>query len=101
MARYDRIVVGVDGSEASIDAPRRAVDLAEKFGSRVDAMCVWSYPISYNPLPVEWFPDHDAQQTVDHVANTVFGSSLPDWFTATIREGSPALVLIDESGPER
>jgi nucleotide-binding universal stress UspA family protein len=97
MAGYNRIIVGVDGSEASIEALRRAVGIAEKFGSRVDAICVWSYPISYAPLPAIYYPDRDAEQIVGQVATAVFGSSRPDWFTGITREGSAALVLIDES----
>ncbi|SDZ42710.1 universal stress protein [Herbiconiux ginsengi] len=94
---YERIVVGVDGSDASIEALRRAVGIAEKFGSRVDALCVWSYPISYTPLPAVYYPDKDAEQIAAQVATAVFGSARPDWFTTTTREGSAALVLIDES----
>ena len=72
-AGYHRIVVGVNGSEASVDAHRRAVGIAEKFGSRIDAFCMWSHPVAYTLLPVGWYPERDAQQVVNQVANTVLG----------------------------
>lgn len=94
---YSRIVVGVDGSAASVDALRRAVGIAEKFQSTVEAICVWSYPVAYTPLPPDWHPDHDAQVAVEEAAALVFGDTVPTWFTASVRRGSPALVLITES----
>ncbi|PJJ63782.1 universal stress protein [Compostimonas suwonensis] len=96
-AGYTRIVVGIDGSDASVEALRHAIGIAEKFGSSVKAVTVWSYPISYTPVPVEWSPEGDARQIVEQVATAVFGPVRPEWFTAATREGSPALVLIDES----
>ncbi|MGO4103690.1 universal stress protein [Leifsonia sp. YAF41] len=94
---YSRIIVGVDGSEGSVKALRHATGLARKFGSAVEAICVWSFPVAYSPLPVAWHPDEDAQRIVATVGDTVFGSTWPSWFTATIREGSPADILIAES----
>ena len=94
---YSRIMVGVDGSEGSVKALRHAIGLAQKFGSTVEAICVWSFPVAYSPLPVAWHPDEDAQRIVSTVGDTVFGSTWPSWFNATIREGSPADILIAES----
>ena len=94
---YSRIVVGVDGSEGSVKALRHAIGLAQKFGSTVEAICVWSFPVAYSPLPVAWHPDEAAQEIVNQVGDTVFGSTWPDWFTTAIREGSPADVLIARS----
>lgn len=96
-AAYSRIVVGVDGSAESVEALRRAAELAPKFGSTVVALCVWSYPISYTGLPADWYPDRDAQQLVSEVADRVFGRPWPDWFTADVRPGSAARVLIEAS----
>ena len=94
---YSRIVVGVDGSAGSIEALRRAVELAEKFSSEVEALCVWSFPTAYAPLPVAWHPDHDAEQTLKLVGDTVFGPVWPSWFTGTVLEGSAAHLLIAAS----
>ena len=94
---YSRIVVGVDGSAASVQALRHAVRIGVKFQSRVEAICVWSYPVAYTPLPPYWRPDQDAQVTVDDAAAQVFGDQVPAWFTGSVRSGSPAPVLIAES----
>ena len=42
-----RIVVGVDGSESSIEALEWAVRQASLTGSVVDAVCAWQYPSNY------------------------------------------------------
>jgi nucleotide-binding universal stress UspA family protein len=94
---YARIVVGIDGSAGSLQALRHAIGIAQKFGSTVEAICAWSFPSAYSPLPVAWNPDEDAQAIVDGAADAVFGGSWPSWFTTAIREGSPADVLITRS----
>ena len=43
----NRIVVGVDGSEASLDAVRYAIKQAELTNSRVEAVTSWEYPRQY------------------------------------------------------
>ncbi len=98
LGEFSRIVVGVDGSASSIDALREAERLAEAFGSRLDVVCAWSYPISnYGMVPPDWYPDRDAARTVHDVADTVFGETRPEWVHTSIREGAPARVLITES----
>ena len=39
---FSRIVVGVDGSEESIDALSKARSLAEEFDAQLDVVCVWN-----------------------------------------------------------
>ena len=46
-AEGKRIVVGVDGSPASIQALRWAVRQAGLTGAAVDAVCAWQFPVSY------------------------------------------------------
>ncbi|TAJ46308.1 MAG: universal stress protein [Herbiconiux sp.] len=98
LGEFSRVVVGVDGSEASIDALRKAGVIAEAFGAKLDVVCVWTYPISrYTVVPPEWYPDRDAAHTVREVAAVVFGETKPDYVKLSIVEGSAARVLIDES----
>lgn len=98
LGRFSRVVVGVDGSESSIEAVRKADQLAQAFGARLDVVCVWSYPISnYGVVPPEWYPDRDAARTVHDVADAVFGEKRPGWVHTSIHEGSPARVLIQQS----
>ena len=96
-AAYTRIVVGIDGSGSSIRALRHAVIIAQKFGAQVSAICVWNYPIAFTPLPAHWHPDHDARHSASRAAEAVFGDGWPSWFSVSIRKGSPALTLVDES----
>lgn len=95
---FSRIVVGVDGSESSIDALRTAEGIAEAFGAQLDVVCVWTYPISrYTMVPPDWYPDRDAARTVHDAADAVFGEVKPDRVHLSIVEGAPARVLIEES----
>jgi nucleotide-binding universal stress UspA family protein len=93
-----RIIVGVDGSQPSIDALRSAARLAAALERPLEAFSVWVYPPVFeaNP-PVQWELKEDAQRTVDSAGAAVFGAETPAWFTATTRRGSPARVLIEES----
>ncbi|MHB1172080.1 MAG: universal stress protein [Lacisediminihabitans sp.] len=95
---YDggRIVVGVDGSESSIDALRQGIRFATMLHASLEAINTWSY-IAYEAVPVGWFPEEDAKQVVADAADAVFGKTWPEWFRASTREGSPARVLIEES----
>lgn len=90
-------VVGVDGSPSSVKALTHAVTLARALKARVRAVTVWSYPISYTPLPTTWSPEDDAVQVLAQVTEAVFGETVPDWFEQKTCEGSAARVLIDES----
>ncbi|MBF4571963.1 universal stress protein [Herbiconiux sp. VKM Ac-1786] len=95
---FSRVVVGVDGSESSIHALRKAGRIADAFDAQLDAVCVWTYPISrYTMVPPDWYPDRDAARTVRHVADAVFGEKKPDRVHLSIVEGSAARVLIDQS----
>jgi nucleotide-binding universal stress UspA family protein len=47
MAERERIIVGVDGSEASLDAVRWALRQAELTGSSVEALISWQFPRQY------------------------------------------------------
>ncbi|WP_084605866.1 universal stress protein [Agreia bicolorata] len=95
---FARIVVGVDGSDSSIEALRQAKTIADAFHSTLDIVCAWSLPISnYGMMPPYWNPDRDAAQLVDAAAESVYGAQLPEGVRTTIAEGSPARVLIQQS----
>lgn len=104
MNANDRIVVGIDGSEYS----PAALQLAGRFASALDApldviTCVGFsdfYLAAHLPSPD---PEITAQleavagRLVDQAIETAFGSERPRKLSTTVKFGSPATVLVDES----
>jgi nucleotide-binding universal stress UspA family protein len=93
------IVVGIDGSAASIEALRWAGRAAHADGAKIEAVTSWEYPISYGMSGAfgDWDPAADAQQVVDDAIAAAFPGQQPDGIHTTIREGHPAEVLITAS----
>jgi len=94
------VVVGVDGSQASVDALDYALDLAEALGRPVEAIAVWHMPPfvygGYYPL-MDWTPEDDARRVLDRAAEAVFGDDVPGWYSSTTVQGRIASVLVDAS----
>ena len=92
-----RIVVGVDGSDASVDAVRWAVRQAELTHSELEALTSWSFPNQY----AEWVADEidwDARARAlldDTLAKVHIDQDLK--VTRTARPGHPAEVLMEAS----
>jgi nucleotide-binding universal stress UspA family protein len=92
------IVVGVDGSEPSIEALRQAATMADALGSTVTAVACWRYPPAYDSfVAVEWAPEKDAAQVLEESLASAYGDSRPAGLRTLVRQGQPASVLIDES----
>lgn len=94
-----RILVGVDGSNSSIEALRRAAMIATAINAPIEAITTWEYAAlleSYYPLE-GWSPEEDAQQTLATAVEQAFHGAPPARFSTKTRQGSPARVLIDES----
>ena len=94
------IIVGIDGSCASIEALRYAASLAPAIGRPLFALAVWDYPPflygGYYPV-MDWAPEDDAVKVLRAASEAVFDDEPPAWFTWSPRQGRPAKVLIDES----
>ena len=95
-----RIIVGFDGSDASIAALEWALDEAGHRGSTVEAIHAWSVPPSdpYLPLAV----DRDvfrsgAVAVLAHAVDLVAARADPPPFVPTLVEGSPAGELVHAS----
>jgi hypothetical protein len=73
-----RIVVGVDGSDCSVEALRWAARHAELTGATIDAVISWEYPTSwgmeFGVIDVDW--EANAQQALDTAIHQAFGADL-------------------------
>ncbi|WP_308468888.1 universal stress protein [Rathayibacter soli] len=98
-ANNRRIVVGVDGSESSIAALRRASRIAAALGASVEAVTVWHTPLSAGeyPLAFDVNPEEDARSILNTALHAAFGAQHPVWLHAFVVEGNTPKALIDES----
>jgi nucleotide-binding universal stress UspA family protein len=94
----DRIVVGVDGSAASIAGFRHGVTISRALKVPLQAISVWSFPLGMMGVyPPEYSPEHDALDQLKAVTSTIFDGEVPDDIIQTAIEGYPAEVLIGVS----
>lgn len=96
----ERIVVGVDGSDASVAALRWAIAEARLRGAEVDALHAWSYPVygytaGVMPAPIinrEELAD-GARLTLDQVCDSVDAGDVV--VHRVVEEGPAAALLLD------
>jgi nucleotide-binding universal stress UspA family protein len=95
-----KIVVGIDGSEASLAALDWAAGQAALTSSPLEILATWDWPVTYGwavPLPQEYDPQESVQKTLDEAADGV-RSRYPDIeVTTTALQGHPAPVLVEAS----
>ncbi|NKX53140.1 universal stress protein [Arthrobacter mobilis] len=93
-----RIVVGVDGSEASLEALRTARDLARLKDCSIEAVTAWHHPVMVADFPaVQWDPEVDARRILARAVQEAFGGDVPPDLRQTVTEGQAARVLADAS----
>lgn len=93
------ILVGVDGSDGSVAALRRARDLAQTLGTSLEIVTCWRYPAvmsRYDPIINPSFEEL-AKREQARVIDLVFGAEVPDWVRSTVVQGPAARVLIEAS----
>ncbi|WP_458780191.1 universal stress protein [Arthrobacter sp. D3-16] len=96
-----KIVVGVDGSDSSVQALRFAARLAPALNARIHAVACWDFPQIYaGYVP----PDFDAfeaaaRQTLAEAVGKAFGPDAPVEITQAIVRG-PAPAKLVEAGAE-
>ena len=96
-APFARIVVGVDGSEPSIEALRQAQRLALPLGAKVLANAYWDYPqvyACYVLVGIEGFEER-AGQILDEAIRTAFGDETPSNVVPGLVRGHPREALIE------
>jgi nucleotide-binding universal stress UspA family protein len=101
-----RIVVGVDGSDASVAALRWAVQQAISTGATLEVICAWESPntpeltplfgvpsVTHQPATSELARD-SAQHRLDQVIDATIGAEGEVQVAARVIEGHPAPVLV-------
>jgi nucleotide-binding universal stress UspA family protein len=94
-----RIVVGVDGSDASVSALRHAQALAVPLAATVVAVACWDYPPVYDGYVAVGIGDFDvrAGEILAEAVAKAFGPDTPDNVETRLVQGHPRRVLIEES----
>jgi nucleotide-binding universal stress UspA family protein len=106
-AAQPRIVVGVDGSEYSMEALRWAARLSPLLDCDIEAVLAWSDPrqSAWSPgfgiLSSELDPEGDANKALAAAIDEAFGSTHPDRLRLVTQKGSPTKVLVDRSADAR
>jgi nucleotide-binding universal stress UspA family protein len=97
------IVVGVDGSEASLEALREARRMAELMGCPLKVVRAWKLPVTAEeyPYPLEYDFQDDAREQLAAALTAVFGDDLPQGLEQVVMAGTPARVLRDLSEDAR
>jgi nucleotide-binding universal stress UspA family protein len=94
-----RIVVGVDGSPASLDALRFAHRQAQLTGAELHAMTTWTYPLTFDDDTVD---ATDWQANAESVLDIALAEALPGAAGAEVlrhvAQGHPAGVLLGSVG---
>ena len=93
------IVVGVDGSEHSVEALRWAARLAPAYGATVKAVGAWENPpeyVGFVQFKNRDFDEH-ARKRVEETVRKAFGDDVPDGLSTSVTFGHPSKVLVRES----
>ncbi|HEU5155907.1 MAG TPA: universal stress protein [Streptosporangiaceae bacterium] len=105
VARVRRIVVGVNGSEASIEALRWAVREAYLTSGELTVVHAWLtpatlYPAPYAPARARMSSDEACERAgaeLTAAVSQVFGPNAADKPREVLKCGPPAQVLLDEA----
>jgi nucleotide-binding universal stress UspA family protein len=94
-----RVVVGVDGSDASRHALRWALGYAEATQGEVIAVAAWQYPPTFGYAPLWGIADFEGPtaRMLDEVVGKALADGSPVEVRVRVRGGRPATVLLDEA----
>ena len=94
------IVVGVDGSESSLQALEHAARQAELTGAALEAIMTWDLPVTYGwfpQIPADWNPQADVTKSLDTIVERLRQSHPHITAHSRVAQGHPAPVLIEAS----
>src|SRR5664280_2958259 len=97
--RSSRIVVGIDGSNASLSALEWAARQAEFTDAALEIVAAWEWPTSFgwSLIPDGYDPSGDLRSTIEPLVASLRAAHPRIVVTSKIVEGQPAPVLIKES----
>jgi nucleotide-binding universal stress UspA family protein len=102
------VVVGVDGSESSVEAARWACEQARLTGSRLEVISAWqeagAWGMSWGmaiPIPSDFDPAGDTRTMLDGIVAALAGAAPSVPIDTLVVEGHPAEVLVEASGHAR
>ncbi|MGV8896302.1 MAG: universal stress protein [Rhodoglobus sp.] len=93
------IVVGVDGSDASLAALHQGVRLSKALDLPLRIVTSWSHPTTLDGgyAMNGWSPERDAREILSMTLEKAFHGDPPPHLTSAAIEGLPVRVLLDES----
>lgn len=93
------ILVGVDGSDASVEALRQAGTLAAPLAAKVVALACWEFPPVYDGYVAMGIDDFDvrAGEILQETVVKAFGENPPASLETRLMQGNPRRTLIDQS----
>ncbi|MET1064444.1 MAG: universal stress protein [Arthrobacter sp.] len=93
------IVVGVDGSDASVEALRQAQALAVPLSAALLALASWDVPPVYDGYVAMGIDDFDvrAGQILQEAVEKAFGAETPANVKTVLVQGHPRQTLIEAS----
>lgn len=102
-SNYETILVPVDGSEASLKALDRAIEMAKFFKSKLVIAHVidvrsYSLAIAYRE-PLEEYAEENAKKILQDAADKAAAAGLTD-VTTVKKEGSPRSTIAKKIAPE-
>jgi nucleotide-binding universal stress UspA family protein len=99
LAKSQRIVVGIDGSNASLSALEWAARQAEFTDASLEIVAAWDWPTSFgwSVVPDGYDPSGELRSMIEPLVATLQVAHPEVVVTWKIVEGHPAPVLIKES----
>jgi len=93
------ILVGVDGSDASVEALRQAQGLAGPLSANIVALACWDVPPVYDGYVAMGINDFDvrAGEILQETVVKAFGDTLPANVETRLVQGHPRRMLLEES----
>ncbi|MGO4382999.1 universal stress protein [Specibacter sp. RAF43] len=93
------VIVGVDGSAASVEALRQGERLATALGARVEALTCWNYPSMYETPYAQVTLDLEgsARKILDGALESAFGLDWPEHLSTLVIQGPIRASLLEAS----